>query len=511
MGRVHFKSVGTWVSRFARRMTLDRAGNIAIIFALSAIPLLTAVGGAVDFSRALLAKQRLGAAIDAAALAVGTMTEADEDELQAAAQAYFAANYPDDILGTPTAIEVTIDGDTVNIVAHAQLESTLLALIGIDTINVGADTQVTRESTALEIALVLDNTGSMAQSGKLGAMKTAAQSLVDIMFGSQTVHPKLKIAMVPFSQAVNVGADKANAFWIDSGALSPLHGQNFETVAGGPANIFTLYDGLTDKSWNGCVETRAEPYDMDDTTPTVGNPSTLWVPYFFPDEPGSRGDPNWGYSNSYLNDGTSGTSAYRQLQVEKYAGANAWGDGPHYGCYIAPITPLTNVKSEIEDAIDGMLANGYTHIPIGLAWGLRVVSPDEPFTEGVAYDNADVVKAIVLLTDGLNTYPAEGSISHNKSEYTAYGYVAKGRLGTTNYNTAVSKLDPKTTTVCNNVKAAGIRLYTITFQLADGPIKTLMRNCATAPGLYFDSPSNEELQTVFKAIAKDLSNLRISM
>ena len=53
-------------------------------------------------------------------------------------------------------------------------------------------------------------------------------------------------------------------------------------------------------------------------------------------------------------------------------------------------------------------------------------------------------------------------------------------------------------------------LYTITFQLADGPIKDLMRACASKPAMYYDSPSNAQLQTVFTEIATGLSELRIS-
>ena len=53
-------------------------------------------------------------------------------------------------------------------------------------------------------------------------------------------------------------------------------------------------------------------------------------------------------------------------------------------------------------------------------------------------------------------------------------------------------------------------VYTITFQLYDHDIKTLMRNCASDPEKYFDSPSNAELKANFKLIAGELSQLRIS-
>ena len=166
------------------------------------------------------------------------------------------------------------------------------------------------------------------------------------------------------------------------------------------------------------------------------------------------------------------------------------------------------MKSTLTSAINQFIARGYTHIPAGLAWGWRVVSPEEPFTEGAPYEDPDNEKAIVLLTDGQITLQRQWT--HNRSYYSAYGYVNEGRFGTSSYQPAVNRLDPKTSAICDNIKSAGIRLYTVTFQLADGPIKDLMRSCATNPSLYYDSPSNSELQVVFETIAKDLANLRIT-
>jgi len=497
--------------RLSRRFARSSSGNIAIIFSFMLIPLLTAVGGAVDLSRALLAEQRLGNALDATALAVGANETMSEEELQQLAQNFFNANYPEELIGTPGPITLTIEDGIVNIAGTTQLNTTLLGLIDIDVMNVAASAQVVRESKSLEVVLVLDNTGSMAQNGKIGALKDATSILVDQLFGEQPVHPKLKIAFVPFSQAVNVGSDKAGEFWIDSTALSSIHGENFyPDGSGNKINVFNLYNAMSNKSWNGCVETRPEPLDELDTVPSLADGDTLWVPYFYPDEPGGKNSPSNGYDNSYLADGVSGTAAHRQKSWGKYSAQTPSNsaDGPNWGCYIAPITALTNVKQDLKDAIVDFIANGYTHIPIGLAWGWRVASPSEPFTEGAPYEDPETNKAIVLLTDGYNTLEYQNT--HNKTNYSAYGFVNGGRLGTTNYNNAVSQLDPKTSAVCENIKEAGIRLYTITFQLPNGPIKDLMRDCATSPSLYYDSPSNAQLQTVFQAIAKDLSNLRIS-
>lgn len=275
------------------------------------------------------------------------------------------------------------------------------------------------------------------------------------------------------------------------------------------------YNALSNRSWNGCVEARPIPMDIDDTAPTSTNGNTLWVPYFAPDEPDLSVANNYGYSysNNYLADvSTSNTLQTRQAYFSKYTNKSVSGDGPWKNCQTQPLTPLTNNKQTLLDAIEAMDTNGNTNIGIGLSWGWRVISPTEPFTEGVAYDDKKYRKAIILLTDGDNVI---GSASnHNKSTYGSYGFVKDNRLGTTNASTAETKLDDRMTAACTAIKTANlerpITLYTITFQVSSNSIKTLMRNCATDAEKYFDSPSNEVLKQNFKAIASELSDLRIS-
>ncbi|MHA1524340.1 MAG: pilus assembly protein TadG-related protein [Alphaproteobacteria bacterium] len=491
------------VRRFAhlsRRFSANTAGNVMLIFSLMMIPILTGIGAAVDFGRAFMIEQKLTQAIDAAALAVGATPNLTQAQMQELAENVVNANYDPSEIGAPSSVTVTVDGSKVIVNASANMPTILLGLAGLADIDISVVNEVVRESKALEIALVLDNTGSMGSGGKISALRDASHTLVDIMFGQETVHPKLKISLVPFSQAVNVGQGNVNAFWMDTNAQSSIHGQNFAPGV----NIFDLYDQIPNISWNGCVESRPEPYDTNDAVPTSGTPDTLWVPYFYPDEP----DISWGYYNNYMNDGIGGSVPGRQRNFAKYDGSPIYSAGPLRGCSIPPLTPLTNIRADLDDAIDEFIASGYTHIPIGLAWGLRTLSPSEPFTEGVEFNDEETEKALILLTDGYNTLPTQWT--HNGSRYTAYGYVSESRFNTNNYNNALSKLGPKTLELCDLLKESSVRVYTITFQLSNGPIKDLFRDCASEPGLYFDSPDNEQLQITFTAIARDLANLRIS-
>jgi len=487
------------VSRFGK----DRSGAIAIMFGIAVIPILIGAGVAVDYSRALTVKNRLSQAIDAAALAVGASKETDEDVLKQMAKDYFAANYSPYELGTPGALQITFADKKITIAATAELPTTLMNLVGITKMDVGSNVEVSKELRRLEVVMVLDNTGSMGSGGKIDALKSAATDLVNILAAEQPDQDKLKFGLVPFSAAVKVGTAYQNSGWIDVGKQNSLHGIQFENTD----NVFDVYNKLSNRSWSGCVEARPSPLDVSDTPPVAGD--TLWVPYFAPDEPNGSGI--WGYSNSYLSDNTSNSNLdYRQKKSNKYdaQSVSSSSKGPQYNCVTAPIAPLSGDTTEVLNAIQAMDANGYTLIPLGLAWGWRVISPEEPFTEGVAYTEKDTDKAIILLTDGLNNIGAQGN--HNKSRYNGYGFVAQGRLGTTSSSQAQNALDTRTSTLCTNIKATGVIVYTITFQLDDDDTETLFRNCATDPSKYYNSPSNAELQTAFKAIAKDLGKLRLS-
>ncbi len=498
-----------------KRFTRNFRGNVSIIFGLSVIPVMIAAGAVIDYSRAASVKDRLGHAIDAAALAIGSSLETDPVVLKEIARTYVQSNYPDLASHIGGDLSITITDSIISISAIANVDTTIVKIIGVDVMPVSASTQVTKETTGTEVVLVLDNTGSMGSNNKIGALKLASTELINIAFGDDVAPELLKFGVVPFSASVNIGADKLNSGWIDTTGASSYHSLNFASGV----NVFDMYDDLQDKTWNGCVQARPAPHDTTDTTPTVSNGDTLWVPYFAPDEPDSSAadEAGYWYANSYVGDNEPDTNldmAQRQKKTSKYNNETVGaGAGPHFNCQIAPVTALTNQKLAVLSAIDAMVATGSTVIPSGLAWGWRVLSPTAPYTEGVAYDNEDYKKVIVLLTDGVNDVGTNGQQAlpnPNLSWYSGYGYVPQGRLGATDMAGAHAELDARTAQLCQNIKDSGIMIFTITFQLANGPIKDLMRNCASEPDNYFDSPDNATLRQHFQAIGKELRNLRIS-
>ena len=102
-----------------RSFARDASGNIAILFAVSAIPLVIGIGVAVDYGRALIVRDRMADAADAAALAIGSWPNLTQDQMKVKAQQFFAANYPPSTLGTVGTLNVVFSGDDIKVTWQA--------------------------------------------------------------------------------------------------------------------------------------------------------------------------------------------------------------------------------------------------------------------------------------------------------------------------------------------------------------------------------------------------------
>jgi Flp pilus assembly protein TadG len=497
------------------RFGKDVSGALAPVLGLAAIPLIMAAGVAVDYGNAVSVQARLQAAVDAAALAAGREANMSNSDLERIAKDYFHSNFGTPAnAGTPT-MEMTVNDNGLKVEGAVTVNNYLTKVAGFDTTRISASSEVTKEATGLEVVLVFDNTGSMGSQSRLSTLKVAAHDFVEILFGPREVADTLKIGVVPFSQFVNVGPDKSDAYWIDTTGANQLSRENFQ---GSSWHNWRAWEAINNRSWTGCVESRVGNRSVDDDLPVAGNGNTLFPPAFYPDEPGDNtyrayfnvgGQRNY-YYNSYLNDSRTNSLTRRQEHPGKYNNANVTSTsrGPDKGCNIQPIQALTNVKAPVLTTINNMKADGYTHVAEGVGWGLRVISPGEPFTEGVEYSDEDITKAMVLLTDGENTFNSESN--HNRSTYTAYSFLHQTRVGSANYWTAISKQNALLARACNNVKNAGIVSYSFAYNVPSQTQRNLIKNCASDPEKYFDPPSNAALVQNFQQIADELRKLHLS-
>jgi hypothetical protein len=172
---------------------------------------------------------------------------------------------------------------------------------------------------------------------------------------------------------------------------------------------------------------------------------------------------------------------------------------------------MTNQKAAILAGINSMKTNGNTHVNVGAVWGWRMLSPKWRGLWGgtmnandlpLDYGTENMTKVAIILTDGQNTM--------SNSTRTSYWYLSDNKLGTTNSSQAVDELDERTLAVCNAMKAKGIIVYTLLYDLNDNSIASLYSNCASKPDYFFNSPTSDTLHSAFQTIGDSLSNLRIS-
>ena len=205
---------------FLRRFSHCRRGNVAMMFAL-ALPLLTMTSlVGVDVHRISTVRANLQDALDAAALAAARSPHMDEANITTVGMAALRANlqaYPQIALREDlTRFRLTEDGA---VVADSKVDvETLVANIFLppygrlldDQVQVGVESEVLRSSTNLEVALVLDITGSMA-GDKITDLQDAADELIDLVVQDQQTPYYSKASIVPYSMGVNVGSWAAQA------------------------------------------------------------------------------------------------------------------------------------------------------------------------------------------------------------------------------------------------------------------------------------------------------------
>lgn len=451
-------------------------GGIAIISAFAALPLILATTIAIEYSRVTYVETRLKFATDAAAIAAARY---DLPSAQTNATNFFNANFPDGFMGVHATPTVSILNNNSTI--HVEVKTTVPAIMGLifgkNSYDISTVTEVLRQITRLEVALVLDNTGSMANSGKIQSLRTAASNFIDVLSGvatnSQQAGSEIYISLVPYVASVNIGSSRTG--WLS----------DWSTVKSSfPSKV----------PWKGCVYARANLNEETDAT----GATSKWPTYYT----ASTYVKNKTSYNDYTvnNNGTI-------TVVNSVSGVDV---GPNRSCG-APIVPLTNNYTSLKSVISGLSPNGGggTLSNLGFAWGWRTISPNWVGTWGwggvvdpIAYNTPNTRKAIVIMTDGINEIGNEPS---------AYGLVSQGKLGTTNTNTAISIINSKTASVCDNIKAQGIEIYTITFMATSATVQNLFRNCATSPEWYFNAQNGTELQTYFENIANLIQRIRVTV
>jgi Flp pilus assembly protein TadG len=240
-----------------RRFAVARGGHVVITFTLATVPLIGFVGAAIDYSRATSARAAMQAAADSTAL----MLSKDAQTLTTAQLSQKANDYFNAMFIRPEVSNVTITQNfsspqpgTYNLAISVtgKLETTLTRVVGHQQMGISTTGEVTWGVKKLELALALDNTGSMAQAGKMTALKTAAKNLLTTLKNAAKDPDDVKVAIIPFDRFVNIGTSFKDEFWIE------------------------YTSSIKKSNWDGCVTDRDQPYDVQDTTPTNSNTDTYF-------------------------------------------------------------------------------------------------------------------------------------------------------------------------------------------------------------------------------------------
>lgn len=422
-----------------KRFVRGKDGNVTITFALAAIPVIGFVGAAVDYSRANSVRTAMQAALDSTALMLSKdAPNLNATQLNQKATAYFQAmfTHPEasSVQLTSTYSQPSTGQHKLAMSVQGNVTATFSKVLGHSYLPVNTQSESVWGIKRLELALALDNTGSMSSSGKMTQLKIAVNNLIDTLKSASKTPGDIKISIIPFDTTVNLGTAYKTENWLDFNVNTCAH---FGVVANGGGNGNGNGNGQNNScstvakqnAWEGCVIDRNQPYDTNDHVPN-GNSAT-------------------GYP------------------------ANQCGS-------LVTLMPLSYDWTALKAKVTSMIPSGNTNVTIGLVWAWHSLTSSLPLTEAAAPAN-DLEKVIILLTDGDNT--------QNR------------------WTSSSSQIDARTTLACNNVKASGIKLYTV--RVINGNA-TLLSACATNTSMYFNVQQASDLNAVFTAIANSLTNLRLS-
>ena len=425
----------------------DRRGNVAVIFAFVIIPVLILMGLAIDGWRTLNAGTVTSGAVDAAALATArrmTQEHLSDSELQKTARHFFEANTRGTLPAGTTFRNLKVAADrgqgTVSMTVEASVPTTFGRLAQIDELSFRRSSTVSYKFSDVELGLMLDVTGSMNEDDKLDSLKGAVGVLLDELMLGTPAADGVRIALAPYSAAVNVG-DYAD-----------------------------VVSNRT--SSDGCVVERTGP-DRD----------AEWAP--------TRTDYFRGIAQA---DAEIVDDYYNKSEDDSRIGYD------FYRCPDAEILPLTNNKTLIERTIDGYNASGRTAGHLGAAWAWYLVSPEwagiwTGASRPEPYGTKDLIKAVVLMTDGEFNAAYAGSDARPRAT-----------------NESFRRAD----TLCEDMKGEGVLVFAIGFDLDDDRAGDMLEDCASwdpdkeDEKLFFDARNETELRKAYREIAIRLTNLRIT-
>jgi Mg-chelatase subunit ChlD len=368
---------------------------------------------------------QLQAAADVAALAAartvqsGSLSDSDWDDRRAqavaAARRMFDTNFATHDAGPAPQPDVQVDEGKVRVSADVNVPTSLLTVLGIRGLKAKAFAEVAIPGAVqIEIAMVLDYSGSMRDNDKYVRMTAAAQEFIAKIVAERRA--TTKVGIVPFSEYV----------------LATVQGSD---MRGTP--LADAGDSVT-----ACLLNRDYPYSTNGETPYAGIGASRWP-------------------------AMSADSAECQPYVNGSLNVFDLSDD---------FTGLTN-------ALSAMRPTGLTNIALATEMGWHLLSPEEPF-DSAATPTSDqpVMKVVILLTDGMQTVEGMGPSG----------------------GVSIEAVNEGTVELCNNMESAGLRVFTIAYDLDDPAARNLLTQCASSNGAFREADTTDVSQ-IFEDIYRQIS------
>ena len=459
----------------------DRSGNFAVLTGVLASVLALSVGFGVNVGQSYHIKSSLRNALDAAVTSTArdlTTGEIEPKDARKMVEAFLHANSDPKFSTTGIFVleDLIVDQNarTIEATASAHVD---LAFPLFNTKN----PRVTNRSAAvysdkkIEVAMMLDVTGSMASTwsgpDKIGDLQKAATNAVGLLLdGQDQENPRVRVAIVPYAEAVNTGA---------------LADTVFVEVEGG-SNLPPTIDEAVSVSAKASLDTCAtERKDKDGKAD------------FSDDGPYTERENN--KRKTYL----AKVNSDDRISKDRKTGKTI--------CPDAALVPLTADKQKLLDTIEDFEAEGVTAGGIAVQWGYYMLSPkwrsaikDAGAGAGPAnHDENKVAKVAILMTDG------------------QFNTAFAGVSGTPQMQQG-AKSRSYAESLCANMRGDKIEIFTIGFDLDNTGMsrterdqaKSVLKNCSTPDTSsmkhYFEVSTGEELDAAFKEIIRNTERLALT-
>src|SRR3984957_3648490 len=244
------------------RLARDERGSLIPMFGIILVALISMIGMGVDYTRGTLANAKMQAALDATALALSANAASlSASALSSQANALFSSIYTGSKLTSPTVTTTysNTSGPQIVMTATATVPTTFLNLppFKMSSLNLSASSTIAWGQSRLRVALVLDNTGSMADSGKIGALQTATKNLLAQLKAAAANNGDVYVSIIPFAKDVNVGGTNYTATWIDWTDWNATNGTCSRGIGISQSTcILGTWTPAAHTTWNGCITDR---------------------------------------------------------------------------------------------------------------------------------------------------------------------------------------------------------------------------------------------------------------